>query len=368
MIQQRAQSATAPAPAPSERTALTRHPVTLQQAEPSLTARAGTESPSACISERHPSPSATLDFSIALATRNRAHVLGLTLASLARLDSSGLRWELVVADNGSTDHTHLTVRRFAARLPLRYEFEPRPGKSIALNRVAATLQGRLVCFTDDDIIFPPHWMKRAVAWADRHPDFGVFGGPVSPIWTRSNRAAFLQHPYATQAYTICDRGDHPHEYPPQSWPPGANTIYRREFLPLKPFDPDLGPVGTTRLIGNDTNLAKRLAARGVRILYVPETRVRHIIQPAQVSPVYLWRRSYQRARTLAHQGLVAPAPCLAGIPVWMLGQLAHRAGRLLLGWTGLSHTPRIDAEVDLADMLGWMVGARQTHHRQGVRP
>ncbi|UCG33050.1 MAG: glycosyltransferase family 2 protein [Phycisphaerales bacterium] len=341
---------------------------TAPQAVPPWTAGAATGSPSASLSEHAPSLSAALDFSIALATRNRARVLGLTLASLTRLDTGSLRWELVVVDNGSTDYTQLTVRRFATRLPIRYEFEPQPGKSIALNRVAATLRGRLVCFTDDDIIFPPHWMKHAVAWTDRHPAFGAFAGPVSPIWTRSNRAAFLRHPYAPQAYTICDRGDRPHEYPAQSWPPGANTVYRRELLPLPPFDPDLGPVGTTRLIGNDTALAKRLAARGVRILYVPEIRAGHIIQPAQVSPVYLWRRSYQRAKTLAHQGLVAPAPRLAGIPRWMFGELARRAGRLLLGWTGLTRSPRINAEIDLADILGWIAGARRTRHHQGAHP
>jgi cellulose synthase/poly-beta-1,6-N-acetylglucosamine synthase-like glycosyltransferase len=347
---------------------LPEHLATRPPAEQPPAVRAATESPGAPLHRPAPSPSATLDFSIALATRNRAHVLGLTLASLARLDSRGLRWELVVVDNGSTDQTKSVVRSFASVLPLRYVYEPRLGKSNALNRVAQELRGRLVCFTDDDIIFPPDWMRHAVARADRHPDFGVLAGPVRPVWTRSSRAAFLRHPYATQAYSICDRGGHPHEYPPQSWPPGANTIYRRELLPPGPFDPAMGPVGTARLIGNDTTLAKQIVARGARILYVPDIRVRHIIQPSQMTSAFLWRRAYQRARTLAHQGMVAPARTIGGIPLWMFRQLAHRTGCLLLSWAGLTHTPRIDAEIELADMLGWIAGARQTRRRQGARP
>ena len=186
--------------------------------------------------------------------------------------------------------------------------------------------------------------------------------------TGRSTPAFLHHPYATQAYTICDRGGYPHEYPPQSWPPGANTIYRRELLPPGPFDPELGPVGTTRLIGNDTALAKRLAARGVRILYVPDLRVRHIIQPSQMAPAFLWRRAYQRARTLAHQGMVAPARTVGGIPLWMCPELLRRFAAVLSAWSGIGRRTRIDAEIELADMLGWIAGARQTRRRQGARP
>ena len=310
----------------------------------------------------------TLDLSIALATRNRARVLRLTLESLTRLDSGGVNWELVVVDNGSTDDTQLVLHSFTARLPLRYVYEPRLGKSNALNRVARELQGRLICFTDNDILFPPQWLKTLLACVDRYPDVGVFGGPVSPHWTRSTRAAYLRHPYARQAYTICHLGDRARPYPPESWPAGANTVYRHHVLDPEPFDPAMGPIGTTRLIGNDTALAKRLAARGERLWYLPELGVQHVIQPAQMVPPFLWRRAYQRAKTLALTGSLAPVTTLGGVTLWMIHQLARRAARLLAAWTCLTPSPRIHAEVDLADVLGFIVGARLAHRHGGPRP
>ena len=304
---------------------------------------------------------------MALATRDRAKVLSLTLQSLTRMDTRGVNWELVVVDNGSADDTRQVAQGFATRLPLRYVYEPLLGKSNALNRVAAELRGRLVSFADDDILFDRHWMKNILAYADAYADFEVFGGPISPCWTRSTRPAYLHHPYARQAYTVCHLGDQPRPYPPESWPPGANAVYRRNVLDPEPFDPAMGPVGNTRLIGNDTALAKRLVAKGARLLYVPDAVVRHIIQPTQMIPPFLWRRAYQRAKTLAVTGPLAPTASLGGVPLWMMNELSRRAARLLASWTGLTRSPRIYAEVDLADMLGWIAGARLAHRRGGPR-
>ena len=47
---------------------------------------------------------ATLDISIALATHNRGHVLRRMLRSLTRLETSGIRWEVVVVDNFFSEH------------------------------------------------------------------------------------------------------------------------------------------------------------------------------------------------------------------------------------------------------------------------
>src|SRR5262249_36302928 len=74
-----------------------------------------------------------VDVSAVIATFNRALDLSETLQSLSRLHTTR-RWELIVVDNNSTDHTRRVVRMSAAQFPVevRYVFERRPGRSPAL--------------------------------------------------------------------------------------------------------------------------------------------------------------------------------------------------------------------------------------------
>ena len=74
------------------------------------------------------------DLSVLIATRDRAGSLARTLDSLVAQEISGLDWELLVVDNGSSDETPAVLARFAKTLPLFALAELRPGKNRALNR------------------------------------------------------------------------------------------------------------------------------------------------------------------------------------------------------------------------------------------
>jgi len=302
---------------------------------------------------------------MAIATRDRPTLLHATLASLARMKTTRIKWELVIVDNGSREATGRIVEGFKDSLPLRLVCEPKPGKSVALNRVAPELTGRLACFSDDDILFPPDWLATACECARKLTRFGVFSGPVIPCWPRSPSSSFLNHPFAREALTWVDHGDEPGPWPEEHWPPGANTVYRRRLLDDEPFDPERGPIRTDRLIGNDTELAQRLAARKVRFYYEPRLTVRHMVQPHQMQPPFLWRRAYQKAKTLASLGFANGEPRWAGVPRWMFRETALRALATAQSWTGLSARPRIDAELHLAEVFGWIAGARLAPAKTG---
>ena len=104
-----------------------------------------------------------MDVSVAICTWNRAELLDCTLASLAEVFvPRHVRLRVIVADNNSTDDTARTVERHERRLPLQRLFVKKQGKSNALNAVLERLQGDLVLWTDDDVLFDRHWLTAYV--------------------------------------------------------------------------------------------------------------------------------------------------------------------------------------------------------------
>jgi glycosyltransferase involved in cell wall biosynthesis len=69
------------------------------------------------------------------------------------------KWDIVVADNGSLDGTAELLSAAEKRLPLVRVFEPRRGKSRALNAAIRSAEGGLLVFADDDIIPEPGWLS-----------------------------------------------------------------------------------------------------------------------------------------------------------------------------------------------------------------
>jgi len=98
--------------------------------------------------------------SIVAATRDRALSLSRLLASLEMLQSPPVLFEVIIADNGSSDDTprilHEWAQRAAGRKVLRVE---KPGKSRALNAALRVAEGQLLAFVDDDVIVDATYLR-----------------------------------------------------------------------------------------------------------------------------------------------------------------------------------------------------------------
>jgi glycosyltransferase involved in cell wall biosynthesis len=72
-----------------------------------------------------------MDISAVITTYNRAGMLATALQALLRQHADGLRYEIVVVDNNSTDNTRAAVESLIAggHTNLRYVFEPKQGIS-----------------------------------------------------------------------------------------------------------------------------------------------------------------------------------------------------------------------------------------------
>ena len=107
--------------------------------------------------------------SILLATYNWPQALKLCLESLAtQTDRS---FEIIIADDGSTDSTKEVIEQFMASCPLsiKHLWQEDHGfrKTIILNRAIAAAQGDYLVFLDGDCIVQPDFVARHQALAQK---------------------------------------------------------------------------------------------------------------------------------------------------------------------------------------------------------
>jgi glycosyltransferase involved in cell wall biosynthesis len=109
------------------------------------------------------------DISVVMACRNAEETLEETLESIGR-QQWDRPWEVVFADNGSTDESAAIFDRFADRHPgipmRRVDASAVQGKARALNRVVPMARGRAILLADSDDVMAPGWLAAMGAALD----------------------------------------------------------------------------------------------------------------------------------------------------------------------------------------------------------
>jgi hypothetical protein len=110
---------------------------------------------------------------VVIPVRNGAATIVQQLEALRRQTYRG-EWEIVVADNGSTDETVARCEAFSLLLPIRVvDASGRAGSSYARNVGAAQARGDLLLFCDADDVVDDGWMEALVRAA---ADYDFVGG------------------------------------------------------------------------------------------------------------------------------------------------------------------------------------------------
>lgn len=248
------------------------------------------------------------DITVLIATHNRAAMLTNTLSAMMQVNRAALAVEWVIADNNSTDTTRRVIREFEKQMPLRYVFESRAGKNCALNRALSEAElGKIVVFTDDDVVPDPEWLQAIAGAVKRHPSVDVFGGRIDPMWPGHSIPSWAMSRMALDiGFCAHDHGDRDLLYPAGTYPFGANLWLRRSvFEDGRRYNERIGPRPTNRIMGSETSLLQQLESEGYVMMYVPSARVGHRIQPCEMSVKALLRRAYRHGRS---------RPYLRGLP------------------------------------------------------
>jgi glycosyltransferase involved in cell wall biosynthesis len=304
------------------------------------------------------------NLTVLICTWNRSSLLGETLDSLARVSvPDGLRWDVLVVDNNSTDDTATTVRNRALSfpVPLRYEFERRPGKSWAMNTGLAACSSPITAFIDDDIDVSREWLTAVTTSFSEHRDISYVGGRVDPIWEAPCPGWFADTGktlWGTLA--ILDYGDEPFVFEDRrKIPIGANFAIRRAIVEsVGGFDPTLGRNSDRILLGQELpEFFARVRTAGLHGLYVPAMRVGHHVPARRLRPDYVRRWWYGKGVSRARMEAVHPVtelgldlrrvPTIAGIPRFLFGSAVRDALRWTSAWLHRDIGRRIAAEAQL---------------------
>lgn len=304
----------------------------------------------------------TVDLSVLIATRDRAASLSRTLAALQRQELHGLTWELIVIDNGSTDDTPAVLAEAGSTLPLVVLEETEPGKNRALNRALDSARGKLLVFTDDDVLPDREWLAALHAAAARWPEDSVFGGridprfpPATPAWL--TRADFKHAAWAFARY--CPRID---EGPTGHPPFGPNMAVRARIMRENRFSEAMGPRGRDYAMGSETELLLRLFRQGEQFVFVPAARLQHVVRTEQLDKRSLVRRVRRLGR-----GDARLHPEVGSLPIFGLPlALWLRTVQAVARWLATRARPRPArwaATLDLQRLLG-NIGERRAMMRE----
>jgi glycosyltransferase involved in cell wall biosynthesis len=285
--------------------------------------------------------SSRVDISILIATYKRPDILQQTLESLCDLDTQGLKWEILLIDNGNDSHTRCISETFGKRLPLQYLLEEKRGRACALNHGIPLAKGSLILFTDDDIRPEHSWVREMWEGAQRWPSCLVFGGRIFPEFPIETLPWDLNSFTIRTAYGFADWGEKERVYPPINvW--GANMAVRASvFQKGLRFNDEIWS-GENPLAGEESELVTRISRQGHGPVYLPRSIVHHQIRPEQLTISWLKKRTFKFGRTHAFvTGLPNPQLHPWGMPRATVRTAIQHFIRYLKGFIFMTKHDRI---------------------------
>jgi GT2 family glycosyltransferase len=204
--------------------------------------------------------------------------------------------------------------------------EPRPGLSRARNRAlawAAEAGADVLAFVDDDAVVDRDWWEAlGRRWDEAPAEVACIGGPIRPRYSAEPPAWFSNG--IAHTLTLLDRGAELRDLDPDEEAVyGANISFRVEPLrQVGGFDPALGHAGSKVFFAEEDQAQRALVRLGLRVRYVPDAGVAHVIPAERLTRASFMRRRFafgaalgmRRGRTVSlalRQALVSGAGALA---------------------------------------------------------
>ena len=210
------------------------------------------------------------------------------------------KFEILVIDNASTDHTKEIVSSLqTTNSNLRYIYEDRLGLSNARNRGISEAKAELVAFLDDDARACPEWLALYLeAFESIEPGISAAGGKINleyevtpPRWlSNSTMKRCLSYiDYSNEARLL--------DFAKLEYPFGANMVFRKKKLTeYGGFDPNLGRIGSCLLSNEEKALFAKLHQEKESVYYVPNASIVHLVPKSRLTMKFFVTRQYWQGR------------------------------------------------------------------------
>ena len=234
-----------------------------------------------------------MQISLIVPTRNRDRSLVRTMQSVVQTVSGHTDVEVLVVDNGSTDHTADCVREIAERHPrmfLRYFHDAMPGLLTGRHRGAKEARGEILAYLDDDVLLGPTWLEALEdAFGDpRVPHYEVDPPPwLGKLWRDFDGGRTCGSLSLIELGSVSKPMD-----PCYVW--GLNfSIRKKVFHECGGFHPDCLPKSLQRYQGDgETGLTMKIKEKGIAALYHPGVAVTHVIPASRLAPEAFEERAF----------------------------------------------------------------------------
>jgi len=233
---------------------------------------------------------------VLIAAAGKPTLLARTLQSLVTTIKPPDYRGVIVVENGPRCGIEAVVRDFSRQHRAHHLYVVEGNKSHALNCALAQLDDGLVVMTDADVRLDRQVLEAYAAASEGKIDGKFYGGPVlidaehglPPEWQRRYYPLTIAEPWRLP---YCER----------TLTPGQNFMgtnwaaFVSDLRAVGGFDTRLGPGAATNAAGQETEAQRRLAARGVQPIYVPEAVAWHYLHREFLDPDWILKRTYRHA-------------------------------------------------------------------------
>jgi len=235
--------------------------------------------------------------------RKGISVITCTLNGLDRLEQTLLHiagqrhtarfsWELILADNGSTDDTVQFVKDFwkrygAADIPLQIVIESTSGKLYALQKAISIATYEILVICDDDNWLNPDYLELGYEIMNSMPDVAALGGRGIPVTTGTPIPEWFND--YLSAYAVGSQAPKTGYLSPRDLLWGAGLVTRKslyqkmygEFPSLL-----LEHENASVLSAEDTEYCMRLILKGYKLYYNDSLVYQHFIPDHKLTVEY----------------------------------------------------------------------------------